>query len=159
MTIVWSIIIAVLFILSFVGLIYPIIPSVLLIWAGFLIYHFIIDATQLGFWFYSITIGLTIVLFVADFIFTNFFLNKTNTSKSGKTVGAIALIVGSFIYPPIGLIIVPFLAVMVVELLQRKTLKEASYSSLGTLFGFLSSSLAKVLIQLMMIVLFLIWIL
>ncbi|OZM58089.1 hypothetical protein CIB95_00475 [Lottiidibacillus patelloidae] len=159
MTLVWSIIITILFILSFIGLIYPVIPSVLLIWGGFFIYHFLINSNELGFWFYSIMVGLTVILFVADLIFNNFFLDKTNTSKLGKIVGAISLIVGSFIYPPFGLLIVPFISVLLVELSQRKTLKEASYSSLGTLFGFLSSSLAKALLQVMMIVLFIIWIL
>jgi uncharacterized protein len=158
MTIVWSIIITILFILSFIGLIYPIIPSVLLIWAGFLIYHFLIDATQLGTWFYTIIVIFTLILFVADFLFTNFFLDKTKTSKIGKAIGAIALIVGSFIYPPFGLLIVPFIAVFIVELSQNKHWKEAGFSSVGTLLGFLSSSVAKVLLQLLMIIFFLIWI-
>jgi uncharacterized protein len=156
---IWSIIIGILFVLSFVGLIYPIIPSVLLIWAGYLIYHFLIDSTELGFGFYSIVLGLTVILFFADLIFTNFFLDKTNTSKNGKVVGAIALIVGSFIFPPFGLIVVPFIAVLIVELIQKKTLKEASYSSIGTILGFLSSTFAKFAIQLVMVILFIIWIL
>lgn len=40
-TILWIVIIG-LFILSFVGLISPVVPSVLAVWGGFLIYHFFI---------------------------------------------------------------------------------------------------------------------
>jgi uncharacterized protein len=159
MEILWISIIVALFILSFVGLIYPAIPSVLLIWGGFLIYHFLINPEELGYGFYSITIGLTALLFIADLLFSNYFLNKTNTTKAGKTVGGIAIIVGSFIIPPFGLLLVPFIAVFLVELVQKKPFKEAAVSSIGTLLGFFSSTAAKALLQIVMIILFIIWIL
>jgi uncharacterized protein YqgC (DUF456 family) len=47
--------------------------------------------------------------------------------------------------------IVPFVAVFLVELSQRKEAKDALKVAVGTIIGFLSSTVAKVFIQLGMI--------
>lgn len=43
--ILWLVVIG-LFILSFVALFYPVLPSVTAVWGGFLVYHFFIDSTR-----------------------------------------------------------------------------------------------------------------
>lgn len=61
-TILWIIIIAC-FIISFVGLIYPIIPAVLMIWIGVALYHFFI-LSEITWWTWSTLIVLTIFIFL-----------------------------------------------------------------------------------------------
>ncbi|WP_047980999.1 DUF456 domain-containing protein [Ornithinibacillus contaminans] len=153
--IIWVLIIA-LFILSFVGVIYPIIPSVLLLWIGFLLYQFGINGDELGFVFWSIMIVFTVILFVADIVANSYFVKKFGGSKWGERVAALAVIVGSFIVPPFGIIIVPFVAVLVMEMLQRRTIQEAFKAAVGSLLGFLSGTFAKVFVQIIMIILFII---
>lgn len=153
--IIWVLIIA-LFILSFVGVIYPIIPSVLLLWIGFLLYQFGINGDELGFVFWSIMIVFTVILFVADIVANSYFVKKFGGSKWGERVAAIAVIVGSFIVPPFGIIIVPFVAVLVMEMLQSRTIQEAFKAAVGSLLGFLSGTFAKVFVQIIMIILFII---
>ncbi|MRG85848.1 DUF456 domain-containing protein [Salinibacillus xinjiangensis] len=148
------ILILVLFILSFVGIVFPIIPSVLVIWGGFLLYHFAINGETLSWFFWIPMVMFTIILFVADIIVNSHFVKRFGGSKWGERVAAIAVIVGSFIVPPFGIIIIPFVAVFITELIQRRTAREAIKASVGSLLGFLGSSVAKVIIQLVMIIWF-----
>ncbi|AXI07980.1 DUF456 domain-containing protein [Oceanobacillus zhaokaii] len=148
------IVIAALFILSFVGLIYPIIPGVLVLWVGFLLYQFFINADELNLIFW-IAMGLfTVALFVADIIANSYFVKKYGGSKWGERGAAIAVIIGSFIIPPFGIIIVPFVVVFIIEMLQQRTLMDAFKASIGSLFGFLGGTIAKFVIQVIMIIWF-----
>ncbi|MBS3681493.1 DUF456 family protein [Ornithinibacillus massiliensis] len=148
------ILIVVLFIVSFIGVIYPIIPSVLLIWIGFLLYQFGINSDELGWLFWIAVAILTVLLFVADIVANSYFVKKFGGSKWGERAAAIAVIVGSFIIPPFGIIIIPFIAVLVIEMMQKRTLKEAFMASIGSLLGFLGGTVAKVIIQMVMIIIF-----
>ncbi|GAB3791023.1 DUF456 domain-containing protein [Virgibacillus kimchii] len=155
---IWIIIIT-LFLLSFAGVIFPIIPSVLVIWVGFLLYHFVLNPDQLNFFFWIAMIVFTIILIMADIIANSYFVKKYGGSKSGERGAAVAVIVGSFIMPPFGIIIVPFAVVFLIEMMQRRTTAEALRASFGSLIGFLSGTFAKVVLQFVMIVWFFIVIL
>ena len=98
-----------LFVLSFVGIIYPIIPSVVAIWGGFVVYQFLIDPNELSIWFWISMAILSAVLIAADLIANSYFLNKYGGSKTSETIASIATIFCSFILPPFGIIIVKFL--------------------------------------------------
>lgn len=151
--ILWIVIIA-LFIGSFIGIIFPIIPSVLFIWLGFIIYQFWIDGSELHTIFWLAMIVFTVLLISADIIANSYFVRKFGGSKAGERAAAVAVIVGSFITPPFGIIYVPFVVVFIVEMIIKKTVKEAFRASLGSLIGFLGGSFAKIVLQLIMIVWF-----
>ncbi|WP_134699501.1 DUF456 domain-containing protein [Ammoniphilus sp. YIM 78166] len=151
----WILIVG-LFVLSFAGIVFPIIPSVVVLWGGFLIYQFLIESGNLSLFFW-ISMGLfTVLLIVADFIANSYFVKKYGGSKWGERMAAVGLIVGSFIVPPFGILIVPFVAVLLTELLQKRTLKEAFLVGFGSLMGFLGGSFAKAVIQLIMIIWFMV---
>jgi uncharacterized protein YqgC (DUF456 family) len=153
--ILWIVIIAC-FILGFVGLVYPIIPSVLIIWLGVLIYQFGINPDNLTWISWTMLAVLTIFLFLADYLANLHFVDKAGGSKWGTRAATVGLVVGSFVVPPFGVIIVPFLFVLIAELLQKKSLPESMKIALATLVAFLSGTLAKAIIQLIMIVVFII---
>lgn len=152
-TIIWLAVIL-LFILSFIGLIFPIIPSVLAIWGGFLLYYFGIDKSELSIIFWIAMSLLTILIFIADFLASSYFVKKYGGSKWGERIAALAIIVGAFIMPPFGVFLVPFVAVIITELILEKNLKNAVAIGVATLFGLLSGTLAKFLVQLIMIIWF-----
>ncbi|WP_082234379.1 DUF456 domain-containing protein [Halobacillus massiliensis] len=152
---VW-ILIVLLFIASFASLIFPIIPGALVLWLGFLMYHFVLDRTELTIFFWGIMIVLTASLFLADVIANSFWVKKFGGSKWGERSAAIGVIIGSFLIPPFGIIIVPFFVVLVVELYQTRSAEKALSASVGSLFGFLSGTAAKIVIQLFMIIWFLV---
>lgn len=151
--VVWIIIIA-LFIISFVGLLYPIIPSVLVIWIGFLLYHFMIDSGELHLVFWIAMSVFTVILIGADIIANSYFVKKYGGSKWGERGAAVGVLVGSFIIPPFGILVVPFVAVFIIEMIQKRTAQMALRASFGSLIGFLGGVLAKVIIQVVMIIWF-----
>lgn len=156
--VIWIIIIA-LFISSFISIIYPFLPGTLFLWVGFIIYHFLINQHVLSISFWVIVLILTIILIISDIITNRYFVKKFGGSKWGERAAAVAIIIGAFIWPPFGILIIPIVTVVIVEILQRRTVKEALYASLGSFIGFLSGTIAKVFIQLIMIVLFVVVIL
>lgn len=97
---------------------------------------------------------LTILLFVADYLANLHFVDKAGGSKWGMRAATIGLIVGSFIIPPFGVIIIPFVLVLLAEMIQKKPFIESFKVAFATLIAFLSGTFAKAIIQLIMIVVF-----
>lgn len=143
------------FILAFVGLIKPVIPSVLMLWVGFLIYQFAFNNGELSWIFYVSMIVLTVLMFISDFAMNKYFVNKYGGSKISEYVALIGVLVGCFVFPPFGIIIIPFVAVFAVELMQDFDVNKAFKASLGSIVAFLTSNIAKAIIMFIMIVCFL----
>jgi len=150
----WCVITA-LFVIAFIGLIYPIIPSVLFILAGFLIYGFSFSFDHFG-WFFWLIQGLFIVLlFGADYFANLVSVKKFGGSKAGIWGSTIGLLIGPFVIPALGILIGPFLGAIIAELLVHKTgLKEAVKIGFGSVVGFVSSVITKGIIQVVMILYF-----
>lgn len=151
--ILWLCIIAA-FVLAFIGLIKPIIPSVLVLWIGFLIYQFGFHNGNLSWVFYVSMILFTVFILVADFIMNKYFVNKFGGSKLSELVALVGVIVGCFVFPPFGIIIVPFVAVLVVEMIQEPNLTKALKASFGSVVAFLASSVAQAIIMIIMVIWF-----
>lgn len=152
---IWTIIIL-LFIVSFLGVVLPIIPSVIFLWIGFVLYHFFINDDVLTVFFWLVTSVLTIILVTADLLTNRYFVQQFGGNKRSEWGAIIGVVIGTFIYPPFGMIILPFVIVFLIEIISRRTVKEALYAALGAFIGFLSGIVAQVLIQTMMVVFFII---
>ena len=83
------------FVLAFVGLIKPIIPSVLVLWVGFLIYQFGFSQDGLSWIFYVAMILFTVFILVSDFLMNKYFVNRFGGSKLGEYAALIGVIIGS----------------------------------------------------------------
>lgn len=150
---VWVLII-VLFIVSFLGIVIPVIPGVLLLWLGFIAYHFLIDGTELTLVFWVTMSLFTFVLLGADFYLNVYFVDQFGGSAWSKWGALIGMFAGLFIYPPLGMILVPLLLVFVIEFTIQKSFKKGLFASVGTLAGFLSSAITKVFLHVVMIIMF-----
>ena len=73
----WIIILA-LFIVAFIGLVYPIIPSVLFLLGGFIAYGLFYKFSDLPWWFWVIEILFVALLFVVVFLAATFFSSFTS---------------------------------------------------------------------------------
>lgn len=83
MTAILWILIIIAFALAFIGLIKPVIPSLLMLWIGFLIYQFGFHEGRLSWIFYVAMIIFTIMILVADFVMNKYFVNRFGGSKIG----------------------------------------------------------------------------
>ncbi|QUR94062.1 DUF456 domain-containing protein [Macrococcoides canis] len=153
MIILWTLVV-ISFIAAFAGLVVPMLPGVLLMWIGFFIYHFGINNSELSWFFWIAMITLTAVTLVSDYVAGSYFVKKFGGSKAGEFAAAVGMLIGSFLFPPLGIIAVPFIVVLFVELYLQRDVAKAFNASVGSLLGFLTSTVAKFLILIIMIIWF-----
>lgn len=150
-TIYWALI-AVAFIIGFVGLVFPVIPSVLFIFGGILLYGFLFTFEEFNWVFWVIQILLVVLLFVADYVANMIGVKKYGGSKAGIWGSTIGILVGPFLIPGFGILIGPFLGAILAEIIvHKKDLVTASKIGFGSVIGFISSVFTKALIQLFMV--------
>lgn len=150
----WILIIA-FFVIAFIGLIYPIIPSVIFILGGFVVYGFFYSFGDLPWWFWLIEVLLVVLLFGADTVSNLVGVKKFGGSKAGMWGSTIGLLVGPFVIPFLGILIGPFLGAVIAELLVARTSwEQALKAGVGSLVGFLTSIVTKGIVQALMIILF-----
>ncbi|WP_339171964.1 DUF456 domain-containing protein [Solibacillus sp. FSL R5-0691] len=150
----WILIIA-LFIIAFIGLVYPIIPSVLFLLGGFIVYGLFYSFTDLPWWFWVIELLFVALLFVADTISNIIGVKKFGGSKAGMWGSTIGLLIGPFVIPFAGIIAGPFIGAIIGELIvTRSNLKQAIKVGVGSVVGFLTSVFTKGIIQAVMIIIF-----
>lgn len=150
----WILIIA-LFIVAFVGLIYPIVPSVLFLLGGFIVYGLFYSFSDLPWWFWVIELLFVALLFAADTISNLVGVKKFGGSKAGMWGSTIGLLIGPFVIPFAGIIAGPFIGAVIGELIvERSDVKQAMKVGVGSVIGFLTSVVTKGMIQVVMIVLF-----
>lgn len=158
MEVLFWMLIGALFVLSFVGLVVPVLPGTVLIFLGFVIYHFGIDSTQLGWWFWISMIILAALGFVVDTLASAFFAKTYGGSKGAFWAAVAGAVLGPLllgaVLGPLSLVLGPMVAVVGLELLRGRDFAQAMRVGWGTFLGFLSGTLFKVLIHIVMIVWF-----
>lgn len=144
MEIVGWIVILLFFAVGFVGLVYPIIPAVLFIFGGFLMYGLFFSFADLPWWFWLIESLFVILLFGADMVANAFGVKKFGGSKAGLWGSTIGLIIGPFVIPIAGILIGPFIGAILAELIfNRSTIKQSINSGIGSVIGFITSVFTK----------------
>src|SRR4051794_18919092 len=152
MEVVYWIIISILFIVAFVGLVYPIIPSVVFLVAGFLLYGVFFSFEPFRWWFWLIQSLFVVLLFAADYLANLIGIKKYGGSKAGVWGSTIGILAGPFAIPIFGIIIGPFIGAIAAELLvNKRSLSESVKVGFGSVIGFISSVITKTIIQVVMI--------
>lgn len=150
----WTIII-ILMIIAFIGLVYPVIPSVLFLIGSFLLYGLFFSFTPFSWIFWTVQILFVILLFGADYLTNLIGVKKFGGSKAGVWGSTIGLLIGPFVIPILGILIGPFLGAVLGELIINRTpIKKAVKIGIGSLIGFISSVITKGVIQAIMIIYF-----
>lgn len=150
----WSIII-VLMILAFVGLIYPILPSVVFLIGSFILYGVLFSFEPFSWLFWTVQVLFVMLLFGADYMANLIGVKKFGGTKAGIWGSTIGLLVGPFVIPVIGILIGPFLGAIIGEwVVHRSNLKTAVKVGVGSVVGFISSVVTKGIIQIVMTVYF-----
>jgi uncharacterized protein len=138
----WGLIL-VLFICAYVGLVVPFLPDVLLVFAGFLVYHFFIDPHRLD-WTFWLPMGLiTLLMFILDYVASAIAAKKYGGSKGSMWAALIGMVLFPFIIGPLGVIVGPFLLVFLVEIGLKRNIKAALKIGWSTVIGFVSGLFVK----------------
>ncbi|WP_010271252.1 DUF456 domain-containing protein [Paenibacillus senegalensis] len=154
----WALII-ILFVVGMLGTVYPILPGVLAVYAAFFVYGWFFSFAPFGFWFWAIQTGIVVAVIVADYLISAMGVKKFGGNRASVIGSMIGVLVGPFVIPFAGLILGPFIGAVLGELLSGTRPDLAIKSGIGSVVGFFSSVIAKIILQMIMIVLFFIWVL
>ncbi len=147
------------FLIAFIGTFYPIIPSVVFMLLAYILYGLFFSFEELTLLFWVIQVLFIVLLFSADMATNAFGVKKFGGTKAGIWGSTIGLLFGPFVIPVAGIIVGPFLGAILAELIvTRKGFTQAVKSGIGSLIGFLTSSVVKIIILSAMIVVFIVFI-
>ncbi|GAA3409177.1 DUF456 domain-containing protein [Paenibacillus hodogayensis] len=152
------ILVVVLFAVGMAGAIFPILPGVLAVYGAFFVYGLFFGFGEFGVWFWLLQTSVVAAILIADYIVNAWGVKKFGGSRASVIGSTIGILIGPFVIPGIGLIAGPFLGAWIGELLIGADLRQATRAGLGALVGFLSSTAVKLVLQVIMIVLFIVWI-
>ncbi|SDE03322.1 hypothetical protein SAMN02799630_04460 [Paenibacillus sp. UNCCL117] len=152
------IIIIILFVVGMAGAVYPVLPGALAIYGAYFVYGFMIGFEPFGLWFWLIQTTIVAVLMVADYLVNAIGVKRFGGNRASVVGSTIGLIVGPFVIPVVGLIAGPFLGAVIGELIVGTPFRQSLRAGLGALVGFFSGLFVKFTLQLLMIILFIVWV-
>ncbi|MEW9033726.1 MAG: DUF456 family protein, partial [Planifilum fimeticola] len=121
MEVLWWILVLILFMAGFLGLLIPVLPDAPLLFVGFLLYLFLIDSDALNWPFWVAAVIVTAVTVLVDYVAGG----VAARSYGGSRISVLAAVVGAILFPfilgPLGILVGPLVAVVLVELIQRKS--------------------------------------
>ena len=154
MEIVLIIISFLLVILGIVGSFIPIIPSPISGWLGLLILH-LASFLEAQYYFLAITFAIAISVFILDYFIPSIGAKKFGGSNAGVIGSTIGLVIGIFLFGPIGILFGSFFGALIGELtVNINNMRIALLAAIGTLIGYLGGVLLKLSVSLFFLVKF-----
>jgi len=141
------------------GTVLPALPGPALVLAGILVGAWIDDFTRVGAWTIGIVIALTVLAWVLDYLAGLMGAKRAGASPQALAGAAVGTVVGLFM-GLVGVFVMPFVGAMAGEYLARRDHGRAVHVGLGTGLGIMLGLVAKVVLSLVMLGIFvvaLIW--
>ncbi len=140
-----------LFLLGLAGTVLPLLPGVILIYAGMLLYGFLTDFTSLGVLFF-VQQGIAVLfVFSLDYVAAAMGTRRLGGSKLAAWGAALGILPGILLLGPLGIIAGPFLGAVIAELLTGKQPDAAVRVGFGTLLGLAGGTILKLVTEVLMI--------
>ena len=144
----------IMFVVGFAGTILPVLPGVVLVYGGMIVYGLMTGIENLGPKFFIIQGLATLVILGVDFVAASIGTKKYKGSKKAAIGAFVGTFVGLFFLGPFGLLIGPFVGAMLVELIQGKDMDQAFSSGFGTVVGNIGGTIFKLMGEIVMIIYF-----
>lgn len=145
----------VLLLTGLLGSFLPFLPGVPLSWAGLLILH-LTSVVPLNYTFLGITLAVTVVIFVLQYVIPAYGTKYFGGSKAGMVGATAGLVVGIFLPIPGGILIGSFLGAFIGEQFNKSDSKVAVKAALGSFIGLLASTFMELLVAGIFLVLFIV---
>lgn len=118
-----------------IGCIIPVLPGVMLTYAGVLCLYFVEGVEYPLRWIIIFGI-LTLVVSLLDYILPSMMTKRFGGTKAGER-GAMAGVIAGIFFGPIGIIVAPFIGAVVAELIYDSSNRERAFKSgLGSFLSF-----------------------
>ena len=150
----WLLII-ILFILSLLGVLIPLLPDTIPLWIAVFVSRFLEAAPELPGYFWGGLLGVSLLILVSDYFTGALFMKKYGGSNLIVVAAVVGLFLGPFVMGPPGILLGPFFLVFIIGCLQnsRQPGRNAKRALLSILAVFSSWTL-KIILQLTLIVWF-----
>ena len=126
--------------IGILGSFLPVLPGISISWLGIVMLYFT-NAIPVNYWILVITLLITILFSIANYILPAKGTQKFGGSKAGIWGTNIGLIVGLIAPIPFGFIIGPFVGALIGELVfDTKNVEQALKAATGSVLGILASS-------------------
>lgn len=142
----WVILGAILIVVGIIGCIVPIIPGPPISYAGIILQQ-LRSEPPFSERFLIIMALITLAVTILDYIVPVWGTKKLGGTKAGMWGSTIGVFAGLFCFPPIGIIIGPFLGAVIGELIAGKDVNVALRSGLGSFIGFVTGTLMKLAVS------------
>lgn len=131
-------------VIGILGCVVPVLPGLPISYVGLLLLHWSsrveFELDFLILWAF-IVVGITLL----DFFIPMWGAKRFGGSQRGVWGATLGMVVGMF-FPPLGLLIAPFLGAVLGELTHNENTKNALKAGLGTFIGFLTGIIAKLVV-------------
>lgn len=128
------------------GVILPFLPGVPLAWLGFFIFAVVTDFQKISINTVLIFSALSLLTLVLDLVLPLLGAKKYRASKWGIIGAFLGLFFGVSVFNIWGIILGPLSGAIIGELIAKKDSVQAARSALGTVVGFLTGALLKIVL-------------
>jgi len=158
---IYWILIVIFFLMGLIGVFVPMVPDIIPVWVGVIIYQFGPFPLDLPSVFWVVLVIVTIITVLSDFLANAIAVKKSGGSNVSVIAALVGLAIGLVILGPLGIIIGPFAAIFLAEYYrsQKKDYNEPLKIAFSTVFAFIGSGIVKIVLLLIVIVLFFILVL
>ncbi len=140
--------------LGVIGSFLPVLPGPFTAWIGLLILH-LTDAVPQNWTFLGITLAISIVVWILDYIVPALGTKKFGGTKYGMIGSSLGLIVGIIFMGPFGIIIGPFAGAFIGEFIRDSSdSSRALKAAFGSFIGFLAGTFIKFIVSIAFLILF-----
>jgi len=135
------------------GAVLPILPGVPLVFAGLLIIEWVHHWSHISSLGWVVLVLLLVVGVIVDFVAGSVGAKRVGASPKAVTGAAIGSIVGLF-FPPVGLLLGPFVGAVLGELASERGFRDATNAGLAATIGLVLGAAAKIAISVAMVAIF-----
>ncbi len=145
-------------VIGLIGIVFPVLPDLILIWAAALGYGLIIDWGPHGVIYFVVISVLGLAGLATEFWVSGIGAKKGGASGGAILVGVVLAVVAFFLTGPIGAVVALLLGIYVVEYIRKRDVESASQAAIGAGLGCGASLVVKLLLGLGMVVTWVIWV-
>lgn len=132
-----------------IGCILPVIPGPPLSFLGLILLH-LSRFAQFSTKFLIIMGTVAVIVTALDYLVPLWGTKKLGGSRAGIWGAGIGMMVGIFFFPPLGIILGPFLGAVIAELYKGAQFHQSIRSGLGSLVGFMAGTGLKMIAAIVM---------